>query len=147
MTVAADFFAYGSLLFEDIMFTVAGSRYESESAVLRNYGRFAVRDEVYPGIRPKKGDAVTGTVYFNLTETAWRRLDRFEGKMYRRETTEVEFADGRIAEAQTYVVRPEFAHKLSRTQWSPAEFLHSGKTQFEQRYRGFETLKSKKGDG
>jgi hypothetical protein len=134
-------------MFEDIMFTVSGSRYKSESALLRNYGRFVVRDEVYPGIRPKQGDAVSGTVYFNLSETAWRRLDRFEGEMYRREALEVAFADGRVAKAQTYVVRPEFAHRLSRSQWSPAEFLRSGKSRFERQYRGFETLKPEKGDG
>lgn len=145
--MVTDFFAYGSLMFADIMAAVSGDCYKSESAVLANYRRFAIRDELYPGIRPQKGDLVTGTVYFDLREAAWERLDRFEGRMYRRETIEVVFADGREAKAQTYVVRSEFTSRLSRKKWSPKEFLRSGKSRFREEYPGFEMLQRKKSDG
>ena len=142
--VTADFFAYGSLMFADIMFGVTGSRYQSESALLRHYRRFAVRDELYPGILPKKGDIVTGVVYFDLTEAAWRRLDMFEGDMYRRKTVEVEFIGDRVASAQTFVVRPEFEFRLSRSEWSAKAFQHTGKKQFQEQYFGFKALKPPK---
>lgn len=144
--MTTDFFAYGSLMFEDIMSSVSGSRYECGPALLRDYRRSAIRGEVYPGIRPKKGEVVTGCVYFNLTQTTWQRLDLFEGEMYRRETIEVEFADGHTASAQTYVVQPQFASRLSHSEWSPEEFLRAGKSQFQVRYRGFGMLKPNNGD-
>lgn len=144
--VNADLFAYGSLMFDDIMFTVSGSRYKSAPALLRDYRRAVVRGEVYPGIAPQKGEVVPGTVYFGLPAAAWQRLDLFEGEMYRRDTVAVELADGRIAKAQTYVVRPEFASRLSRKPWSAEEFLHTDKLQFEARYRGFHKLKPVNGD-
>jgi hypothetical protein len=131
-------------MFEDILFSVTGNRYKSEAALLRDYRRYAIRDEVYPGIAICRGDSVNGMVYFNLTEADWIRLDLFEGGMYRRDTIEVAFADGREAKAQTYVVRAEYSVRLSRSQWNPEEFLRSGKAQFQSQYRGFEILKSKK---
>lgn len=128
-------------MFADIMSRVTGSRYRSESAVLKNYRRFAVRDELYPGILPSQAAVVSGTVYFHLTAAVWNKLDLFEGEMYQRETIDVEFADGRIASAQTYVVRPEFEHRLSRSEWSAEAFQNSGKKQFLARYFGFNMLK------
>ena len=128
-------------MFADVMSRVTGSQYRCESAVLRNYRCFAVRDELYPGILPSTGAVVTGTVYFRLIAAIWKRLDLFEGEMYRRETIDVEFADGRIASAQTYVVRPEFAHRLSRSGWSAEAFRDTGKKQFLARYFGFDMLK------
>lgn len=133
-------------MFADIMAAVSGSLYKFAPALLRGYRRFAIRDEVYPGIRPHKGDVVTGTVYFDLDEEAWKRLDLFEGEMYRRDTVEVEIADGRVAKAQTYVVRPEFISRLSSKKWSPREFLRSGKSRFQGQYKGFDVLKPGKGE-
>ena len=144
--VTADLFAYGSLMFDDIMFTVCGSRYQSAPAVLRDYRRAVVRGQVYPGIVPQRGEVVTGTVYFGLPAAVWQRLDIFEGKLYRRDTVTVELADGRIGEAQTYVVRPEFASRLGRKPWSAEEFLQTGKRQFEARYLGFKKLTPPDGD-
>ena len=131
-------------MFADIMFRVTKNRYKSESALLRNYRRLTVRDEWYPGILPSKGDVVTGMVYFRLTEADWRRLDLFEGEMYRRETINVEFADGRSASAQTYVVRPQFEYRLSGKGWSAEAFRRAGKKQFQTRYFGFDMLKPPK---
>jgi len=145
--VSKDFFAYGTLMFADIMATVCGGSYQSQPALLRDYRRLVIRNEVYPGIRPQKGDIVRGTVYFKLKSDAWKRLDLFEGEMYRRDTIDIEYADGRTAKAQTYVVRPEFASRLGRNEWSAGEFLRLGKSRFQAQYKGFEMLKAKKGDG
>ena len=144
--VINNFFAYGTLMFEDIMTAVCGGGYASESALLKNYRCFAVRGEVYPGIRPQKAAVVAGKVYISLTQAAWKRLDRFEGQMYRRDAIEVELASGRVAAAQTYVVRPEFAYRLSSKAWSAEKFLRAGKMQFQKHYRGFEALKHTEGD-
>ncbi len=127
-------------MFADIMTAVTGGRYESASAVLHHYRRLTIRNEVYPGIQPHQGATVTGTVYLNLDEEAWQRLDLFEGRMYRRETIEVEFAGGTGAMAQTYVVRPEFYYRLGPNEWSPTEFQHSGKKRFEAKYQGYDEL-------
>ena len=139
-----DFFAYGTLMVEEIMLAVTGDRYEFEPALLRDYRRAAIRNEFYPGIVPHGGERVAGTLYFDLTPRAWERLDLFEGEMYRRQIVEVAFADGRMGKGQTYVVRPEFEFRLSRRKWHLEEFLRSGKQQFEMHYRGFEWLKPEK---
>ena len=143
--MSIDFFAYGSLMVEEIMVAVSAGSYANSPAVLRDYRRRTIRHQVYPGIMPHKGAVVTGVVYFDLSRAAWERLDRFEGRMYRRDTVAVEFSDKRIAKAQTYVVRSAFAHMLSRSEWSLEAFLRAGKRQFERKYPGFAVLASAEG--
>ena len=127
-------------MFADIMTAVTGRRYKSASALLHDYRRLTVRNEVYPGIQPHQGSTVSGTVYFDLEGEAWKRLDLFEGKMYRRDTVGVEFADGTKAVAQAYIVRPEFYYRLGPNEWSAAEFRRFGKKRFQTQYRGYDKL-------
>lgn len=43
-------FAYGSLMFPEVMFKVTKGQYQSAKAVLRNYTRKQVKNQVYPGL-------------------------------------------------------------------------------------------------
>lgn len=132
-----DLFAYGTLMSGDIMQRVSGQRCEPTPGVLRGYRRNRIRGEVYPGIIASPAGMVEGILYSGLTEDAWKRLDLFEGEMYRRCAVAVQLEDGTVREAETYVLRPRFEYRLTSEPWALDEFLRSGKTQFEAQYRGF----------
>ncbi len=141
-------FAYGTLMCPDILDRVAACRPAYAPATLAGYRRYAVRNEVYPGIvedhEASVRDAgvtaasVRGVVYWEVPEDAWRRLDRFEGEMYARRSVRALLEDGTSTDAATYVVKAEFTHRLTASEWSYEEFLRSGKRIFEARYPGFD---------
>jgi gamma-glutamylcyclotransferase (GGCT)/AIG2-like uncharacterized protein YtfP len=142
-------FAYGTLMCEDIMHRVAACQPAHAPAALAGYRRCRVSGEEYPGIVSAPGGLVPGLVYFDVPEAAWPRLDVFEGEMYRRTAvsiTGVDVCGDELAlEAQTYVVRPQFVHRLLPAEWSLAEFLASGRPRFEAAYAGFEQLLNRRG--
>ncbi|MBI4793490.1 MAG: gamma-glutamylcyclotransferase [Deltaproteobacteria bacterium] len=127
-------FAYGTLMCEDIMHKVSACRPAHAPATLGNYRRGRIDGEVYPGVVAEQGGLVRGIVYFDVPAEAWARLDAFEGEMYYRCGDEISL------EAETYVVRPQFVHRLLPVEWSLAEFLESGRQRFEAGYAGFEQL-------
>ncbi|MCJ7601350.1 MAG: gamma-glutamylcyclotransferase [Desulfobulbaceae bacterium] len=118
-----NFFAYGTLMCADIMHQVAGCLPAHAPATLARYRRCRIRGEEYPAIVGQQGVAVQGVVYLEVPDAAWMRLDRFEGEMYDEGGM---CADGNRLAADTYVIRPEFAHLLLPSEWSYAEFLRSG---------------------
>ncbi len=136
-----DLFAYGTLMCDDIMRTVAGCSPSHTHAVLQNYRRHTVKGELYPALVSHKGSLVQGVVYHDIPDTAWRRLDRFEGEMYERCLVNVVLADGRNETVYTYVTRPEFEGRLDSTEWDFEAFLRSGKNSFETTYPGYGALK------
>lgn len=139
--MTAHLFAYGTLMCEEIMLAVTGCRLTGVRCLLRGYERGRIQEEVYPGMVARPGKVVDGVVYSDVPEAAWERLDTFEGEMYRRRVIQVELEDGTAREAQAYVLRPEFAHRLSASPWSLEAFLRFGKARFQRQYLGFEALK------
>ena len=133
-------FAYGSLMCEDIMEDVSGCRLPAVPGILKGYRRRAVRGAEYPGIIPHEDGRVEGVIYRKVPESAWERLDRFEGEMYIRQIVPVELSDGATLLAAAYVVQPQFTGHLEKTEWDFATFLRSGKTRFQRHYKGFQAL-------
>ena len=136
-----DYFAYGTLMCEDIMLAVTGHRFSRTPGVLRDYRRRAVKGEAYPGIIPERGRVVEGIVYRDVPDNAWAFLDAFEGEMYQRRIVGVNLADKTFIEAYTYVVRPDFESRLDSSEWDFEKFLQSDKKIFEAYYAGFKALK------
>jgi gamma-glutamylcyclotransferase (GGCT)/AIG2-like uncharacterized protein YtfP len=134
-------FAYGTLMCDDIMRSVAGCALSQTYAVLRSYRRYAVKGEVYPALAASEGGLVKGVVYHDIPDTAWLRLDRFEGAMYARRFVNVVLADGRTESVYTYIIRPEFEGRLESTEWDFGAFLRTGKAAFETDYPGYGALK------
>ena len=137
---SGDLFTYGSLMCEDIMAEVASARLRCTPATLRGYRRFLVMDEEYPGVMPVAGGVVSGIVYHGIAQASWQRLDRFEGEMYDRKPVTVRYATGRETVVDCYLFRPEFAHRLTATEWDLATFLQGGKTVFQHQYCGFQVI-------
>jgi len=133
-------FAYGTLMCSNIMEDVSGVWFEGQSAVLHDYTRRCVKSEHYPGLTMEKNGSVDGIIYRNIPEVAWRRLDRFEGEMYRRCPVMVKLDDGTHLEAETYVVKSGFLQHLDAGEWDFDRFLKRGKDDFQQRYRGYKNL-------
>lgn len=135
-------FAYGTLMCEDILASVAGCSPLSSAAVLRNFCRFRVRDEHYPGLIRCAGGQVDGVLYRELGPAVWARLDRFEGSMYECISVTVETGHGASLQADTYLVRPEFESRLEPVEWDFEAFLVRGKEEFVREYSGYETVAS-----
>ncbi len=133
-------FAYGTLMCEDIMQAVAGVVPACERAILQGYRRFVVQGEEYPGVLPAEGCLVEGILYYNLSETSWDRLDRFEGEMYGRSRVEVILDDSSRKDAFTYIVKPEYHDRLSNREWSFAGFVEKKKSIFVSSYGGYDAL-------
>ena len=83
---------------------------------------------------------MAGVLYLDLPDSAWPRLDGFEGEEYRREPVRVQLPDGRAETAWTYVFKARYAHRLAAGEWDFAHFLRHGKARFEARYLGFDRL-------
>jgi gamma-glutamylcyclotransferase (GGCT)/AIG2-like uncharacterized protein YtfP len=133
-------FAYGTLMCTDIMEEVSGLQLPGVPALLQQYRRFCVRGEVYPAIIADADGDVDGVVYRNIPQSAWIRLDRFEGEMYARQMVEVVLAAGARIPAVTYVLRTEFTSCLEASEWDLQTFLRDGKDSFCQSYSGYRTL-------
>lgn len=130
-------FTYGSLMCEDIMFSIVGPCERQQQASLSGYQRRPVRGETYPGITPLTGASVSGIVYSGINNDALRALDRFEGAMYQRCRVKPVLQGGLVTESYAYITRPEFAHLLENTHWDFDEFLRHGKSRFISMYSGF----------
>jgi gamma-glutamylcyclotransferase (GGCT)/AIG2-like uncharacterized protein YtfP len=133
-------FAYGTLMCDDIMAEVSGAQLSPIPATLRGYRRLRVKGEHYPGLIPDAEGQVEGVVYRSVPQSAWIRLDRFEGEMYSREIVQVALADQTVAEAETYVVRADFMDRLDEAEWDFAVFLRKGKGSFCRSYKGYRAL-------
>lgn len=129
-------------MFEDIMGEVSGCSLPHEPGTLKGYSRRSVKGEYYPALVPDEKGHVQGVVYRNVPDSAWERLDRFEGEMYARQLVQIELNDGALLPAATYVIQEEFLGHLDRSEWNVADFLRSGKSRFQKHYKGYWSLKS-----
>ena len=135
-------FAYGTLMTEEVMSLVIGRTSTHSPATLAGYRRGQLRGEVYPAIRPAPEHRVGGVLYTDLSPADIRQLDLFEGEMYQRQAIPVELADGRLASAETYVLRAEFYHQLTDNPWSLQEFMDQGRELFVADYAGVGRLRN-----
>ena len=123
-----------------IMAEVAGKCMSAVPSTLRGYRRLRVKDAHYPALVPDAESRVEGVVYRDVPESAWARLDRFEGEMYSRESVQVELADGSAVAAATYVVHGDFTSCLDETEWDFTAFLDSDEESFCKSYEGYRAL-------
>lgn len=133
-------FAYGSLMCDDIMLEVSGYNTSPVQGILKGYCRRTVNGEHYPAIVPDEKSSVPGVVYLNVPESAWERLDRFEGDMYARERVQIDVHQGETLYAATYVLKSKFKERLGQAPWSFEDFLRHGKAHFQRHYQGYHAI-------
>ena len=75
-------FAYGTLMSERVLLLVSGHCFSWQFGILKGYGRRSVTGQNYPAIIPEKESFVDGILYWDIPDSAWKSLDRYEGEMY-----------------------------------------------------------------
>jgi gamma-glutamylcyclotransferase (GGCT)/AIG2-like uncharacterized protein YtfP len=136
-------FTYGTLMFPEVWQAVVGRQFASVGGHVSRFALYRVRDAVFPGIlaTTSAADVVRGVVYLDVDAAGVTRLDQFEDDFYRRETVTVGCVDGRICDADAYVVPPEKRGMLTEEPWSRDEFVARGDLQyFIARFAGFGRL-------
>lgn len=117
-------FAYGTLVFDDVMEAVTGRRFQGAPASLAGYARRRIVERSYPGIFPDPTGRTPGRLFVGVDAASLRALDVFEGDLYDRLRLPVSpEAGGGPVHAWTYVVAERFRHRLSEHTWDPDEFM------------------------
>lgn len=133
-------FTYGTLMVPSIFFAVTGQHRPAHEACLPGYARFCLKNEVYPGIIPSPGHRTNGIIYFDVDKPGIRKLDIFEGDYYLRTPVRVTTKDGKTHDAQTYVIKDQYRHLLSKKQWDIETFNNNYNNEFRNKYSGFSAI-------
>jgi gamma-glutamylcyclotransferase (GGCT)/AIG2-like uncharacterized protein YtfP len=134
------FFAYGSLIFNEVMIAVTGRHFESVTATLSGHARYLVADTTYPGLIESPDGEVDGALYADLDVAAYRILDRFEGEYYQRRKVRVAANLGSEFGAETYVFKPQYQHLLTQEDWDSEAFRENHLQTFLASYKGFNEI-------
>lgn len=116
-------FCYGTLMVPAVWKRVVGKSVEPVATSLEGYASSCVRDEHYPGLRPRVGARTEGLVYAGLRRQDLRRLDKYEGREYRRVLVSVLVPGGKKVSAWCYVTRSRYRRRLCNQKWSLQEFV------------------------
>lgn len=116
-------FTYGTLEIAEIMQRVTGKNFRTDSAVLMNYGRYKIKDEVYPGVIKEMGSKTPGTIYYGLDECDLQNIDRYEDVCYQRINLPVRITDSNQVDAMVYVIKEQHRELLSGYAWDKDYFV------------------------
>lgn len=125
-------YTYGTLQVGALIGQIVGRPLVGVAARLEGYVRYRVAGRVYPAIVEAAGAEVPGVVYAELGADDLERLDRYEGGLYARRELPVWVGEDAIV-ASTYVLRPEFEHRLSSEPWELEEFVREHLESYLQR--------------
>ena len=131
-------FAYGTLMISEVMYAVTNREFRFVDATLKDYARFTVKRESYPGIISVTGAVTQGTIYFDVDELSLELLDAFEGNLYQRVSIQAETKEKEILNAETYAIKSKFKSCLSSKEWDVKEFTQKHLEAFLETYSGFQ---------
>jgi gamma-glutamylcyclotransferase (GGCT)/AIG2-like uncharacterized protein YtfP len=120
----AALFAYGTLMFPDVIKSVIGRVPGSRSGVINGYRRLEVAGESFPGLIKGDDERVDGLVYEDISKGEWDRLTAFEDDFYELQEVTVDCL-GRAVRAFAYIVPPSQRSLLSDKAWNPHAFRES----------------------
>ncbi|MGE0383246.1 MAG: gamma-glutamylcyclotransferase family protein [Gammaproteobacteria bacterium] len=129
-------FAYGTLIFGELMEALTGSRWPAEPARLPGYARYRMRGQPYPGIVPAPGASVDGVLYRGLSPLALELIHRFEADLYDRIAVQVHCIGG-LARAAVYVVPEHRLDQVDDAPWSTEGFAARGLARYVRGCRSF----------
>jgi len=120
-------FAYGILMYEEVLFTLTGKHFSLESATLHHHHRFGLVKEGFPELAvvlPKKKSSVSGVVLRDVDSQTLRILDLFEDVdgIYSRSPMRVTLASGIDVNAEIYLGTDK-AQTMARGAWDEDEFI------------------------
>ena len=133
-------FTYGSLMIPSVMAAATGKHFQVMKACLKEYARFKVKGESYPGIVYKTGAATDGVVHCEVDDLSLKLLDDFEGELYKHISVRVEVDQNGPLIAETYIFAREHLQLLSSEPWDFEEFKKEHLQEFLRSYKGFSLL-------
>ena len=125
-------FAYGTLMWPEVLESVIGRSLSGTPAILRDHLRLRIKGEHYPAVIPRAGHSVPGILYQGLGDADFRQLDRFEGEEYNRLMKPI----GAV-EAQVYVFGERYRHLLDDQAWWPEQMTPAQLADFCREYKGW----------
>lgn len=116
-------FTYGTLMFAPVWQSVVGRNCAGTPAWLDGFRREGVHGAPYPVILPdSQAKRLEGLLYRGLRHSDLKRLDDYEGHLYRRQTVAVWSPELGEVRAQTYVLRPQWRRLASGRAWNPGAY-------------------------
>lgn len=125
-------FAYGTLMWPEVLKSVIGRQLEGTPVTLQGYRRLRIKGEQYPAVIPATGDEVGGILYTDLSASEFLHLDRFEGEEYDRVAVRI---DG--TEANLYVLAEGWLHIADDQIWLPEQMSPDHLAAFCNEYKGW----------
>jgi len=110
-------FAYGTLRHPDIITYVIGRIPESEEVKLKDFVRYRIKGADFPGIFPREGEQVDGTLFTGISSDELLQLDDYESDLYVRQKVEVIHLDGSLSLAYAYILPPENESVCTEEPW------------------------------
>lgn len=119
---ASRLFVYGTLMMPAVLHAVCGRLLPTRAAGLAEFGRYRLRQRVYPAIVAEPGALTEGLLVEGLDAALWQCLDQWESTLYTRQTVTIQTREGATLTAQTYVLAAQHHQQLDTAPWSPEEF-------------------------
>lgn len=118
-----------------VMTSVTGKYHPGISARLKHYQRYCITGESYPGLVKKLHGITDGILYQNIPPRTIMKLDRFEGRWYKRTRVTVELDNGKHLPAYVYRFLPH--RRLTSVIWQYQRFIEKYQRHFIKHYKGF----------
>ncbi len=128
-------FAYGTLMWPEVLESVIGRRPAAEPAVLAGFRRQRVKGEHYPVMVRLAESAVEGMLYRGLTDEEFRHLDLFEGAEYDRAGVHVNETP-----AIAYLLSHDWKHIADAQAWEPEQLKPEHLAAFCAEYKGWKAF-------
>lgn len=123
LPISGRLFAYGTLIFPEVVRALLERTPSHAPARLPSHARFAVRGRSYPGLVPTEGRATAGVLWMGIDPAELALVDRYESDLYeRRSVTVLPDGGGAPREAVVYVVPERHRELLADRDWDPERF-------------------------
>ena len=116
-------FCYGTLMEPRVLKMITGKEFTLKKATLPDYQRYRVKGEDYPGVVQKAGEGTDGMLCLGVTASHLKKLDQFEGDLYRRQLVKVNGPYNRTVNAWCYIVPRRAAMRLSKEAWEFEQYF------------------------
>ena len=110
-------FAYGTLMIDEIFFSITGNYVKNTPGYLNNYICYRVRDKNYPGIISGNG-FTTGVIYQDLPFDVILKLDDYEGNQYQRVKVLVNKDTTNQVPAWCFIYKEDLQNNLLKDLWT-----------------------------
>lgn len=121
-------FAYGTLQLPEILERVIGRHVQGIPATLADYRSGLVARANFPGIVPKSGSIVEGSLITGFSPHEIQLLDQYEGELYRRilVTVLTQDTDAHPKQCWVYVIVPWAKTRVTETPWTIQWYREQG---------------------